>query len=49
MPKGKLDYWQDIETYERYTFDSEEGKKRIEEMERYFAEFKDFLGEKFLT
>jgi SAM-dependent methyltransferase len=46
MEKEELDYWQDIETYERYTFDSEEGKKRIEEMERYFAEFKDFLGKK---
>jgi len=43
MEKEELDYWQDIETYERYTFDSEEG---IEEMERYFAEFKDFLGKK---
>ena len=46
MTKGKLDYWQDIETYEKYTFDSEEGKKRIEEMERYFTEFKNFLGKR---
>jgi 2-polyprenyl-3-methyl-5-hydroxy-6-metoxy-1,4-benzoquinol methylase len=48
MTKGKLDYWQDIETYEKYTFDSEEGKKRIEEMEKYFAEFKNFLGKRVL-
>jgi SAM-dependent methyltransferase len=48
MGKERLDYWQDVETYERYTFDSEEGKKRIEEIERYFVEFKDFLGKRVL-
>jgi 2-polyprenyl-3-methyl-5-hydroxy-6-metoxy-1,4-benzoquinol methylase len=48
MEKERLDYWQDVETYEKYVFDSEEGKKRIEEMEKYFAEFKNFLGKRVL-
>jgi 2-polyprenyl-3-methyl-5-hydroxy-6-metoxy-1,4-benzoquinol methylase len=48
MEKGSLDYWRDVETYEKYIFDSEEGKKRIQEMERYFPEFRDFLGKRVL-
>jgi len=48
MGKDRLDYWRDIETYERYMFDSREGRKRIEEMERYFPEFSGFLGKRVL-
>ena len=43
-----LDYWKDIETLERYSFDSEQGKKRIEEMEKYFDKFSKYLGKKIL-
>jgi len=46
--RKRLDYWQDIETYRRYIFDSKEGKKRIEEMEKHYQEFKDFLGKRVL-
>jgi SAM-dependent methyltransferase len=48
MEKERLDYWRDIESFERYTFDSREGKERIQEMEAYFPEFKDFLGKRVL-
>jgi len=48
MAKESLDYMRDIGTYERYTFDSEGGKKRIGEMEKYFLEFKSFLGKRVL-
>jgi len=48
MRRKRLDYWRDVETYQRYAFDSKEGKKRIEEMEKYYQEFKDFLGKRVL-
>ena len=37
-----------MEGYQNYIFDSSEGKKRIEEMEKYYPEFKDFLCKKVL-
>jgi len=48
MGRKRLEYWRDVEGYQNYIFDSREGKKRIEEMEKYYPEFKDFLGKRVL-
>lgn len=39
----KIDYWKDIEGYDKYSYSTDRGKKRIEEMEKYFKQIKPFL------
>jgi SAM-dependent methyltransferase len=47
---SKIDFWKDIEGYDKYTYSTDRGKKRIEEMEKYFKQIKPFLsgGKSFL-
>ena len=47
---SKIDFWKDIEGYDKHTYSTDRGKKRIDEMERYFKQIKPFLsgGKSFL-
>ncbi len=48
MSEKRLRYFPDVDKLDRYLYTSEEGKKRLAEVEEYFPILKKFLGKKIL-